>query len=886
MSQKPKLFLIDASSYFYRAFFALPPLSTASGFPTNALYGFITMLRKLINDHAPEYLAAVLDRPEPTFRHEAYEHYKAHREEMPDDLAAQLPCMKDVLQAFNVAAVEKPGYEADDVIGTLALQAAAEGADVVIVTGDKDMFQLVRPGIFILDTLKNAFYDREAVVRKYDLEPDRLVDMFGLMGDASDNVPGVPGIGPKTAVGLLKQYGSIDNIYLHVEELTRKKLKQSLIENKGQALLSRDLVRIDAGVALDCTWKDFRLDGCDEQQLRQLYKRFEFTSLLRELGPGEQKQANYRLLTDMQDIQNSLAACAGKKRFAVDLETTSERPMEAAIVGIALCCEEGEAYYIPVAHTRLGGQPDRDAVLSLLKPLLEDPAIEKICHNMKYEYVLFARNGIQLRGMACDTMVASYVLNPSKYRHSLDEVALDHLDYRTISYKDVVGSGKKALRFDAVPIEKAVRYACEDADITGRLANLLLPRIDREGFRRLFSGIEMPLVPVLAQMEMHGVRIDTGQLAELSREFAGKLAVIEQEIFSLTGVTFNVNSPKQLGEILFEKLQLPVGKRTKTGYATDVTTLTGLAKVHPLPARVLEYRSLAKLVSTYVDAMPALINPETGRIHTSYNQTVTATGRLSSSDPNLQNIPIRTEEGIRIREAFVPEPGWRMLAADYSQIELRLLAHLSGDRTLIDAFLNNEDIHARTAAELWADGGPVSSGMRRDAKVINFGIIYGMSAYGLSNELGIDQQTAQEYIDAYFARYPDVRRFLDSILEQARREGYVETLMGRRRYLPDINARSGAARKFAERMAINAPIQGAAADMIKIAMIRIHDALVSGGMQSRMIMQVHDELVFEVPGREVKALTELVRREMEGVADLHVPLTVDISTGDNWRQAH
>ncbi len=885
---KERLFLIDSSAYFYRAFFALPRLTTSTGFPTNAIYGFTTMLQKLLNDHAPEFIAAVFDCPEPTFRHEAYADYKANREEMPDNLSVQIPHMKEVTAAFGIAAVEKPGFEADDVIGTLARQAARDGSDVVIVSGDKDLLQLVGPHVTVLDTMKDRVFDRAAVEKKYGLGPEKLIDMFGLVGDAVDNVPGVPGVGPKTAARLLERFGSIDAVYENLESITQKKLKESLAEHRDQALLSRQLVTIDCSVGLECSWKSFKAMPPDQEALRRFFREYEFTRLLKTLDAGSPAaEKNYRLLTEPGDIRALLETLRALGRFTLDIETTSEQPMLAEIVGISFAWQDHDACYVPLAHQGLARQPDADAFLAQLKPILEDETVKKTGHNIKYEYIVLKRRGITLRGIACDTMVASYVLNPSKYRHNLDDVALDILDHRMISFKDVAGTGKKAVTFDRVPIERATEYACEDSDITCMLAGRLLPRIRSEGFESLYYEMEMPLVPVLATMEMAGVKLDTDHLRALSVEFNSALKNLEEKIYGLAGQEFNINSPRQLGGVLFEKLGLPVLKKTKTGYATDVGTLTELSKQHALPAEVLAYRGFAKLISTYIDAMPALLNPVTGRIHTSYNQTVTATGRLSSSDPNLQNIPIRTQEGRRIREAFITEPGWQLLSADYSQIELRILAHLSEDATLIDGFLKNEDIHARTASEIWGVApAAVGADMRRDAKVINFGIIYGMSAFGLSNELGIAPGTAQEYIDSYFARYSSVQSYFDGILEQARTAGYVETLMKRRRYLPDISAGNNNVRRFAERTAINAPIQGTAADLIKIAMIRLARIIGQENLRARMIMQVHDELVFEAPEEERRRLETIVREEMEGVLALRVPLKVDLHWGRTWREAH
>lgn len=890
MNENNKLFLIDASAYFYRAYFALPFLSTSEGIPTNAVYGFTTMLRKLINEYNPRYMAAVLDMPEPTFRHKIFDEYKANRPKMPDNLSAQIPHIKDMIQAFNIASIGKSGYEADDIMATLAKQAEKDGMEVVIISGDKDMCQLVSPGITLLDTMKNTVSDSEAVEKKFGVGPDKMGEVLALMGDSVDNVPGVPGIGPKTAVSLIKQFGSIDGIYNNLDNITKKKVKESLLEFKEQAYLSRKLVRLDTSVPLACTWKDFAVVAPDEEALRKLFKKFEFTRLLKGLLPDkkvQQVQKKYHLLTDPQDIKKLFVQLREHGRFAMDFETTSQHPMQAEIVGISFARQDHESFYIPLAHQNLENQPVKNFVLSELKPLLEDGSIKKTGHNIKYEYIICKRYGINLRGISCDTMIASYVLNPSKYRHKLDDVALDHLNYSMTSYKDVVGTGRKALSFDQVPIEKAKDYACEDSDITLILSKKLMPSVIKEGFEDLYTLIEMPLIEVLADMEMTGVKVDLDHLQELSGEFGLELKEIEKRIFEIAEQKFNINSPKQLGEILFEKLNLPWQKKTKTGYATDIETLNTLSKIHPLPKEILAYRSLAKLKSTYIDSLPALVNQATGRIHTSYNQTVTATGRLSSSTPNLQNIPIRTEEGIRVREAFISEPGWKILSADYSQVELRVLAHLSGDETLIDAFLKDEDVHSRTASEIWGvKPEEVTSKMRGEAKTVNFGIIYGMSSFGLGKELGVGPKTAQAYIDDYFIKYRRVRNYLDGVLAFAHKEGYVSTLMNRRRYLPEIKAKNIGVRKFTERTAINAPIQGTAADLIKIAMLRISKALKKQGLQAKMIIQVHDELVFETPDQEIPALSKLVKDEMEGVFELKVPLKVDLSWGKNWREAH
>jgi len=881
-----RLFLIDTSAYFYRAYFALPPLTNAAGLPTNAIYGFTTMILKLLDQHQPSHIAAVLDRPEPTFRHKAYDQYKANRAVMPDDLQAQIPHIREIIKAFNIRAVDKAGFEADDIIGTLALRAAAEDCEVVIISGDKDLCQLIGPKITMLDTMKDKVMDKAAVEAKYGLGPGHIIDMLALTGDTSDNVPGVPGIGPKTAQSLLSQFGNLDTIYEHLDEITKKKARSALEENREQAYLSKQLVTIDTDVELDCAWQECTLTAPDTPALQELYKKFEFSRLLKASAVAEPApDKNYRALIEPQELEQLYETLGALECFTLDLETTSQFPMLADIVGISFAWSDHEAVYVPLAHQGLVVQPERSEVLARLKPILENPAIGKVGHNIKYEYIVLKRYGIDLQGISCDTMVASYVINPSRYRHNLDDVALDRLNHKMISFKDVAGTGKKQVTFDFVDLEPATEYACEDSDITHMLFKLLLPEVKSGGLDELFRDMEMPLVKVLAEIEMAGVKIDSQRLEVLSQEFHTRLDEIKKRIHEMAGSEFNISSPKQLGEVLFEKLGLPVLKKTKTGYATDVGTLTELAHMHPMPEAVLEYRSLAKLTSTYIDSLPELINPATGRVHTSYNQTVTATGRLSSSDPNLQNIPIRTEEGIRIREAFVGEPGYKILAADYSQIELRILAHMSGDAMFTEAFLKDEDIHARTAAEIWGEG-EVDAQRRRDAKVINFGIIYGMSAFGLSQQLGIAPKKAQEYIDQYFLRYSGVQTFFEKLLDDARVNEYVETLMGRKRFIPDINAKNQQVKKFAERTAINAPIQGTAADLIKIAMLNIYPRLEKEGLQSRMIMQVHDELVFEVPDNELETMAALVRQEMEGVYTMSVPLKVDLKWGETWRDAH
>jgi DNA polymerase-1 len=885
MVEKKKLFLVDGSSYIYRAFFALPHLSTSDGIPTNAVYVFTAMLQRLVNDYKPSLIAIVLDAPGPTFRHEVYQSYKANRPKMPDSLAAQIPYIKEVIQAFNIPVVEKEGFEADDIIATLAKQAEADGAEVTIITGDKDLLQLVTGHITLFDTMKDTATDVDAVKKKIGVTPEQAIEVFGLTGDKIDNVPGVPGIGDKTAIELIQQFGSIEAIYQNLDAIPKKKVREALSNHREQAFLSRQLVTVDTSVPIDSKWNELQIGEPDIEALRQIYKRFEFTRFLKNLPRGQAKNKNYQLISNLEEARTLLTRLREQGIFALDLETTSEDPMRAEIVGVSFACKEHEAFYIPVAHRNVEQQVEKELLLQELKSLLEDERIKKIGQNLKYEFIIFKRHGITLRGIYCDTMIASYLLNPSKHNHNLDDIAMDYLDYRTTSFKEVTGSGKSAVTFDAVPIEPAKDYACEDSDITYILSGLLLPRLKEDGFQELFTEVELPLLKVLAYMEMAGVKINEGLLKKLSEEYAITLDAITKKIYELAGDEFNINSPQQMGKILFEKLKLPGAKKTKTGYSTDISVLTNLARVHPLPAEILSFRTLSKLKSTYIDSMPDLVNPQTGRIHTSYNQTVTATGRLSSSKPNLQNIPIRTVEGKRIRAAFITEPGWKLLSADYSQIELRILAHLSQDQTLLDAFVHDEDIHTRTAAEIWGvKPQEVTAQMRREAKVINFGIVYGMSAFGLSQQLEIEPRLAQAYIDDYFRKYKGVQRYSDEVIKDAQEKGYAITLLNRRRYLPEIKSGNVTARKFAERTAINTPIQGTAADLIKVAMIRIFNKMRQEKFAGRMILQVHDELIFEAPEPEIEPLSRLVKVEMEGVIQMSVPLKVDMSWGNNWSE--
>jgi len=888
--KKPRLFLIDGSSYIYRAFFAIPHLSNSKGFPTNAIYGFTNMLLKVVREQEPEYLAIAFDAPGPTFRHEVFGEYKANRPAMPENLRPQIPFIKEIVSALQIPALEIEGYEADDLIGSLAKKLESEGMNTVIVSGDKDLMQLITPQVVMYDPMKDKTFEIPEVKERFGVPPDKVVEVMGLCGDTSDNIPGVPGIGEKTAARLIEQFGSIEELLKNLEKVKSPTLRASLGHYADQARLSRELATLDTQVPLAWDLEKLKPGMPDREKLHKIFKEMEFSKLLKEFAAQPTpEEKEYHLVTEKKDFHELIGNLERAGAFALDLESTSLEPMKAEIVGFSFSFKPHQAFYIPVGHTYVGAprQLAQKEVLKALRPLLENPELKKYGQNIKYDYILLAKSGIYLRGIAGDTMIASYLLNPSKHSHSLEELAREHLDHQVITYADVAGSGAKAIPFSQVSVEKACQYSGEDADLTLLLANLLMPKIEADGFGDLFHRVELPLIEVLARMEMEGVKLDLPLLSIMSKEFEVQLRRISQEIYDLAEEDFNINSPQQLGKILFEKLKLPGGKRTKTGYSTDVEVLTELSKEYPLPARVLEYRSLSKLKSTYVDALPQLINPATGRIHTSFNQTVTATGRLSSSDPNLQNIPIRSREGRRIREAFVPEEGSLILSADYSQVELRVLAHLSCDTSLIETFQRDEDIHAATAAEIFhVPVEQVNPEMRRLAKVINFGIIYGMSAFGLSKELAVPPSVAQAYIANYFQKYHGVRDYIDKSLELARERGYVTTLMNRRRYLPDIGGSNRSVRQFAERIAINAPIQGTAADLIKVAMINIHRRLLQEKRKTKLILQIHDELVFEVPEKELGPIKIMVKEEMEGVVKLYIPLKVDVGVGKNWAEAH
>ncbi len=886
---KSTFYIIDGNSYIYRAFYAIRNLTNSSGMPTNAVFGFANMLLKVIKDKSPDLLAMVFDPKGPTRRNIEYKDYKAHRPPMPRDLVTQIPYIHKLVEAFRIPVFIQEGQEADDVIATLARRAEADGKEVVIVTGDKDILQLVGTNIKVYDTLKEKVFEPQDVEERWGVPPERMVEIMGLMGDASDNIPGIEGIGEKTAQTLIKQYGTIENLLAHAHEITKPKLKQSLMEHAGLARLSRELAILHTDLPLELSYEALKPKEPDNTALLRILRELEFTTLLKYVTQEPAKEALYKTILEEEELRKLISMLSSTEEFCFDTETTSRDAMQAELVGISFSVQPHQAYYLPLGHRYLGApkQLDRDHALAALKPIMENASVKKIGQNIKYDLLVLRHYGIEVRGISFDTMIASYLLNPGRPSHGMDALALEYLNYKTLTYAEVTGTGKKQIGFDAVDVETATRYSGEDADIALRLNLMLAPLLREQNFEKLFHDMEMPLMEVLADMERTGVKIDAEFLKNMSVKLGTDIRGLEKNIFELAGAEFNINSPKQLSEILFNKLNLTPIRKTKTGFSTDVDVLEELAHVHPLPAEILKYRSLAKLKSTYVDALPAMINAKTGRLHTSLNQTVAATGRLSSSDPNLQNIPIRTDVGREIRKAFIAEPGSSLLSADYSQIELRILAHMSNDPALIETFQRDEDVHTRTASEIFGlDPDEITAEMRRNAKAINFGIIYGISAFGLAQDIGVSNSEAKKYIDNYFARYPQVREFLDKTIKDAKANGFVTTLFNRRRFIPELASSAAAVRSFGERMAVNTPIQGTAADLIKLAMITIHARLLRQGLKSKMILQVHDELVFEMPDKEIEVMKTLVKEEMENVLSLSVPIKVDLGVGKNWDEAH
>ncbi|NIA68034.1 DNA polymerase I [Pelagibius litoralis] len=916
------LYLVDGSGYIFRAYFAIPPRSTADGRPVNATFGFTNMLIKLLRDSDADGIAVIFDKSGKTFRNEIYPEYKAHRPEAPEDLVPQFAAIREATKAFNLPCIEMEGYEADDLIATYARQAKEAGIEVTVVSSDKDLMQLVDGGIAMLDPMKDKTIGPDEVMEKFGVAPEKVIDVQALAGDSTDNVPGVPGIGIKTAAQLINEYGDLESLLERAGEIKQNKRREKLIENAELARVSKKLVTLERYAPVTEGIEGFALRQPEPETLRAFLELYEFRSLLRRLSdqlgdevpaeatpvPAAPGEANYELVQDLAALERWVAAAQKRGVLAVDTETTSLDAVAAELVGVSLSTEAGKACYVPLAHKgdapadggldlEGGGaeapkQIPLDQAIAALKPLLEDPGVLKVGQNIKYDMLIFARQGIDVAPID-DTMLLSYVVEGGLHGHGMDDLAQIHLDYQTIKFKDVAGSGKNQVTFDHVPLEKALDYAAEDADITLRLHQVLKPRLVADRLTTVYETIERPLVPVLAAMELTGIKVDRDTLRRMSNDFATRIGELEVAIHKLAGRPFTIGSPKQLGEILFDEMSLPGGKKGKSGaYATGADILQGLAaQGHDLPARVLDWRQLAKLKSTYTDALQTQINEETGRVHTSYSQAVASTGRLSSNDPNLQNIPIRTEEGRKIRTAFVAEKGHVLLSVDYSQIELRLTAEIAEVEALKQAFHDGQDIHAITAAQVF--GIPVE-GMdpmtRRKAKAINFGIIYGISAFGLAQNLGIPQGEARDYIAAYFERYPGIRGYMDRTKALAGEQGFVTTLFGRKIHVPGIKDKNPARRSFSERAAINAPIQGTAADIIKRAMIRVPPALDKAGLKARMLLQVHDELLFEVPEGEVEETSAVVREVMENACapalELSVPLVADAGTGANWAEAH
>ena len=895
MNTTPPFILVDGSSYLYRAFHALPPLTNSNGEPTGAIYGVVNMLKRLIKDYTPTYMAVIFDAPGKTFRDDLYSAYKANRPPMPDELRSQIAPLKTIIEALGLPLLSIAGVEADDVIGTLAKQAERAGQTVLISTGDKDMAQLVNNNIHLINTMTQTLLDPEGVKAKFGVAADRIVDYLALVGDSSDNVPGIPKCGPKTAVKWLTEYGSIDCLKQHTDAITGK-IGENLRSHLDQLSLAQQLVTINCQLALTQTPASLNTAPANHEILRDLYQRMEFKTWLSELLSNDKVNdagipTHYLTILTEVEFKRWQQKIEAADLVAFDTETTSLNYMQAELVGLSFAITPNEAIYIPVAHNYADApqQLSREWVLAQLRPWLENPAQKKVGQHIKYDKNVLTHYGINLQGIAFDTMLESYTLNSTGSRHDMDSLALKYLGRNTTHFEDIAGKGKKQLTFDQIPLQEATPYAAEDADITLQLHQVLYPKLAAQsGPLQVFETLEVPLITVLSDMECQGVLIDAQHLQHLSDEFARQITILREQAYQLADCEFNLDSPKQLQHILFNQLGLPILKKTPKGQpSTAEAVLQELAADYELPQVIMAYRSYSKLKSTYTDKLPTLINPNTGRVHTSYHQAVASTGRLSSSDPGLQNIPVRYETGQAIRQAFIAPPGYQLLAADYSQIELRIMAHLSQDASLLAAFADNLDIHRATAAEVFDVAlEAVTAEQRRNAKAINFGLIYGMSAFGLAKQLHISRHDAQGYIDRYFERYPGIRDYMNNIRQHAHDQGYVETLMGRRLYLPEINDRNAMRRQAAERLAINAPMQGTAADIIKSAMLSLHQALQTSDTSARMIMQVHDELVFEVAKEDASSLKNQVKTHMINAEKLSIPLAVDIGIGDNWQLAH
>ncbi|MEE2961015.1 MAG: DNA polymerase I [Myxococcota bacterium] len=925
MTEDKTIYLIDGSAYIFRAYYGIRPLSTRDGIPKNAVIGFARMVGRLLKERKPSYLAMIFDAKEKTFRHDIYDQYKANRDSPPEDLIPQFPLIHEFVDAMNMPNIARPGFEADDVIATLATGASQAGFKVVVVSGDKDLMQLVTDNITLYDPMKEEEYGPEQVQEKFGVPPHLVADVLALAGDTSDNIPGVPKIGPKTAAKLLTEFGDFDTLLAKLPNRTKlKAAEKSILENTHLALLSKRLTVLNLDTPVEFSANELKRRPIDTPKLEGFLTKIEAPRLLRDLtstsittesitteantsetatagsaistnptpAPSPTPEAietkNYRLILDMESLNTLLDELRTTTQFAFDLETTSLNAHQADIVGMSFAADGIIPAYIPISHLYLGvpKQIPLDRVLEKVSPLLKDASIGKIGQNLKYDLNVLARYNIEVNGIHDDSMLAAYALETTKASYSMDNLAREYLGHQTITYKELTGTGKNKIAFADVAVEQAGEYAAEDSEVSRKLARTLNSELKSKGQEALYRELELPLMGVLAKMEQAGILVDTKQLQSLTTEFGQRLREIQDRAYDLIGDTINLASPKQLSHLFFEKLNYPVIKKTKTGYSTDQEVLETLSKDYELPKVILEHRMLSKLKSTYVDSLAQMIHPKTKRIHTNFNQTGTATGRLSSTDPNLQNIPIRTEDGKRIRKTFIAAPGYQILAADYSQIELRVMAHLCEDPNFIDAYKRGEDIHTRTAMEILTNGESPTSDDRRQAKAINFGILYGLSEFGLAKQLGIGRETARDFIKLYFSRYPKIQDFLNNCIEDARETGYVTTLQGRQRALPDINSNNQNVRRAAERIAMNTPIQGSAADIIKMAMLRVDEGLRLKSLKTRILLQVHDELVFEVPNEELEVVSQLVEREMSQVVQLHVPLDVAIGTGINWAEAH
>lgn len=888
-----RVFVVDAHSLIHQLFHALPEMTSPDGRPVNAVFGFVRDMIHLLTKYRPDFLICAFDAKEPSFRKEIYAEYKAHRPELDADIIPQIELIEQFLEALGIPVLRRPGFEADDIMATLASIVEAQGGECVLVTNDKDCRQLITDRVKLLNLRKETYIDREALLREWGIAPEQVVDFQALVGDSSDNVPGVPLIGPKAAQELLQRYGTLEALYEHLEELSPGKKRDNLATYREQAFLSRELVRLRRDVPLDLQPQELTLKPVQIDRAIELCRQLGFRRLIADLQklapqqeaapPSQTVSYRYQVVQSIRELKDLASRLAQAKAMSLDTETTDIRPRWADLVGISLAVDPNEGFYIPVLTPEGSPALAREEVLAHLGPILSNKEIAKIGQNLKYDLVVLRSCGFEVQGLGFDCMLADYLLDPGSRSHSLDEQAARLLGHETIKISELIGTGRKQKQMSEVALDEIARYAVQDAILPWHLKQKLEPQLEREELTKLFAEVEMPLVEILAEMEYHGIRVDTDRLRKLGEEFERRMQILEEQIYQLAGERFNIGSPKQLQEILFDKLHLPSSKKTKTGISTDSEVLEELAAIHPLPAKIIDYRQYAKLKSTYVDGLATMVCPRTGRVHASFHQAVTATGRLSCSDPNLQNIPVRTEEGREIRSAFVAEEGWRLISADYSQIELRMLAHFSQDERLCEAFHRDEDIHTAVAAEVF--GVPhteVTPEMRRKAKAVNFGVIYGQTPFGLAKQLRISKEEAAAFIDAYFARYPGIDRFLLGVLQECRRQGFVRTILGRKRRISGVRENPTRQRNLPERTAINTVVQGSAADLIKLAMIRVRNALREAGLAARMILQVHDELVFECPADEVSPTAGIVRREMESVMKLNVPLKVDVGVGPNW----